>query len=349
MAFIAPCDASWTEALARLRHDFYHLPGYVALSARWEGGRPTAFLYESGGSLALVPLIVHGLDDGLCDAVSPYGYPSPLFSEGSGVGFQREALEAFAAEGRDLGLVSSFVRLHPLLQPSLPASEAGAWSVFEHGPTIALPLAEAQEDWLRRVSRNHRRNVRDLRRAGYTVRIGEPERLEDYARVYAETMERLDAAEHYRFPPSHFRELAEVLGERLLFVAVHAPEGETAAAGLFTCTGAIAQAHLSGTATAHLAAAPSKLMFVGARAEVRRRGASVLHLGGGHHSRRDTLFEFKRGFAGEEYMFASARFVHQPAVYERLARQRLRLEPAQPLPQAEFFPLYRQPSTGGRR
>ena len=346
MPFVDPDNPAWTNALARLPHDFYHLPGYVALSGRWEDSRPTAFVYEAKGEVALIPLLVRQIGDGLADAASPYGYPSPLFSGCEA--FQREALTAFAEAGRGAGLVSSFLRLHPILQPSLPEGSGAAgeaWAVFEHGPTVALDLSEPHDAWLRRLSRNHCRNLRKLDRTGYTVRFSEPDDFVDYACVYAETMNRLEAAEHYRFTPAYFCELAGVLGDRLLFASVVSPDGETAAAGIFTCTGPIAQAHLCVSATNHLRAAPSKLLFVATRGEAARRGAQLLHLGGGHQARRDSLLQFKQGFAGQEHTFASARFVHRPDVYERLARERLHLAPAQALPESDFFPHYRQPTS----
>ncbi len=342
MPFLTPDDPGWTDALARLRYDVYHLPGYVALSARWEKGKPRAFRYDDEGSVALLPLVVREMGEGVCDAASPYGYPSPLFSDGAGPGFQREALQAFADEGRATGLVSSFLRLHPLLQPSLPESREASWSVVEHGPTVALDLAEPHAAWLRRLSRNHRRSLRALIEEGYTVQVGAPNALADLAEIYAETMERLGAAASYRFPLAYFRELAASLGDHHLVVTVRAPLGGTAAAGVFTHLGPVAQAHLSGTSHRHLAASPSKLLFVGARAELARRGAAVLHLGGGFQSKHDALLRFKRGFAGEDRTFASARFVHHREAYERLSREALALAPEQPIPPADFFPSYRQ-------
>jgi len=37
-------DTRWSEALARVDHDVYHLPGYLALEARRMGGRAIAAL-----------------------------------------------------------------------------------------------------------------------------------------------------------------------------------------------------------------------------------------------------------------------------------------------------------------
>ena len=41
-------DPRWSEALARLPHDFYHRPEYVGLDADWNHARPMAFLARAG-------------------------------------------------------------------------------------------------------------------------------------------------------------------------------------------------------------------------------------------------------------------------------------------------------------
>jgi hypothetical protein len=48
-ALLAPDDAAWTAALARVPHDAYHLPEYVRLDATLSGGAPVAFRYEDAG------------------------------------------------------------------------------------------------------------------------------------------------------------------------------------------------------------------------------------------------------------------------------------------------------------
>ena len=39
--FLEPDSPDWQDVLARVDHDFYHLPGYLLLSARQEQGKPS--------------------------------------------------------------------------------------------------------------------------------------------------------------------------------------------------------------------------------------------------------------------------------------------------------------------
>jgi hypothetical protein len=50
-------DPRWRSFLGGVRHDFYHLPAYVSLSARDEGGEPGAVLVADNAQTMLLPLI----------------------------------------------------------------------------------------------------------------------------------------------------------------------------------------------------------------------------------------------------------------------------------------------------
>ena len=56
-AFIYPDDSRWRAALARTRHDVYHLPEYATLCGKHENGEPLAFYAEAGDSVCLIPLL----------------------------------------------------------------------------------------------------------------------------------------------------------------------------------------------------------------------------------------------------------------------------------------------------
>jgi hypothetical protein len=85
-------DPRWTSFLRDARHDFYHLPGYVALCAAQEGGEPQGLYVSDGQRAMLLPLIVRDIPGGGYDAASPYGYPGPLLRGTDDQGFLREAL-----------------------------------------------------------------------------------------------------------------------------------------------------------------------------------------------------------------------------------------------------------------
>ncbi len=114
MGFLYPGDKRWTGMLEKTPHDFYHLPGYVALAARHEAAHPRVFYAESGDSAMLVPLLVRRLPQHLsapdhwCDLTSPCGYPSPLFYPGARKFFPGRFLEALEAAAHGIEAVCGF-------------------------------------------------------------------------------------------------------------------------------------------------------------------------------------------------------------------------------------------------
>jgi len=68
----------WEAVLRAARHDFYHLPAYLALCAGQERGRPRAPYVTDVRRTMLLPLVIRGIPGGGFDATSPYGYPGPV-------------------------------------------------------------------------------------------------------------------------------------------------------------------------------------------------------------------------------------------------------------------------------
>lgn len=338
-------DGRWHAMLARCPHDFYHLPGYVALTARWEGGEPAAFLVEAGSCRLLLPLLIRPLPPGSPvagqDATSPYGYPGPIWNPDAAPGDVVEALRRCADLGAEVGLVSSFVRLHPVLDDGEAAARLDDPRVrlVDHGPTVGIDLTADDAATDEAVRQSIRANVRKLRAHGFTVRRDEPGDLEAFQAIYLDTMERLGSSAFYRYGPGYFAELQRQLGHHFHLFAAVAPSGEVASAGIFTAVDGVLQEHLAGTASAYLPASPSKLLIVEVRDWGRRTGARVLHVGGGLGAREDSLYAFKSGFGALRFRFRSLQIVHRPDAFHALVPPALRSLPAENT--VSFFPPYR--------
>lgn len=342
---IGPGDARWRDFLGCVRHDFYHLPEYVALSARQEGGTPAAFWAEDGATALLVPLVLRpvpadlGPGSGWRDAATPYGYPCPLWrGPGPDADLDR-LLSAFRVTGSAAGVVCAFLRLHPLLPlPEGPLRSHG--DLVEHGRTIYLDLTRPPADLDRDTRANHLADVRRLVREGYRVRVDDWDQLDAFVAIYRETMAFRSADAFYFFDRDYFRDLRRCLGAHLHLCAVQGPDGDLAAAGLFTGVGELMQFHLSGTAGAHRRAGPAKLMLIHMRDWARERGLGFLHLGGGVGCREDSLAFFKQGFSSLRARFLTLRMVLDPTAYAVLLdRRRDRVAGSGD----GFFPAYRRP------
>lgn len=338
-------DPRWGEALAGAPHDTYHIPGYGRVAATQEAGQAFALLAEEGDATMLIPLVRRSLPEeadggeGWWDAVSPYGYANPVFRGArpdQAARLLRAAFERLGAEG----CVCLFLRLHPLLQSPLePLRALGV--VVEHGPTVHFDLAHSDEEAHARMHPSMRRGIRRLERAGYTTVLDDWRRLDDFVAIYEATMRRVGARAYYRLGAPYFQGLREQLPAETHLCAAVAPDGETAAAGLFFERDGIVQYHLGGTADHHLPNSPFKLVAEAGRSWSRERGNRYFHLGGGLGTRDDPLLTFKLRLSPDRSTFRTARIVVDKDRYA-LVHRRLSMECRYPeeVPDA-YFPGYR--------
>jgi hypothetical protein len=328
--FICTDDKRWRDFLVAAPHDFYHLPEYVALEADQEGGQATAFYAERGAAKLLIPLLLRELPPTLAapghwrDAVNPYGYPSPLFladkdSEQSDKTQFEILWHAFVRQAAAQNIVSVFLRLHPLMP--LPAVLEKYGQLVQHGQTVYLDL-EKSDDALNDLCRNHRRDIKKLSDAGFRVVIDEWKYYPHFIEIYRSTMKRLQAGQMYYFEGDYFARLRMALGEKLHLAAVIAPNGEVAAAEIFTTTCGIVQNHLAGTAEEFQRLAPTKLLTDYMRCWAQERGEKLFHMGGGLGGREDSLFRFKAGFSKLRADFFTYRLILDSTKYDRLIAMR---------------------------
>jgi hypothetical protein len=335
-ALIDPGDARWRDVLAQTAYDVYHLPGYAALAARHEGGEGRALLVEDGGRTLLVPLVVRAIEGSWRDAASPYGYPGPLVTGGA----DREWLEAALASGaehlRAEGVVTLFIRLHPLLNTTLPAGPG----LVLHGNTVVIDLSLPEAELWRQTRSNHRIHINKARKAGDRAFIDEEWRYyEAFQIAYRATMERLDATSFYFFDDEYFRDLRTVMGGRMHLVAVTVGD-ELAGGCLITTTGGIVQYHLSATADGFSDRQPTKFAIDLARSWAKARGERWFHLGGGRGGQDDALLHFKAGFSDGRREFHTLRMILDRDANEDLCQ---RFAPrSDPSDLAGYFPVYRQ-------
>jgi Acetyltransferase (GNAT) domain len=340
---IGPADPKWTRFLGNTRHDFYHLPSYVRMTSKFECAAPIAFYAEAGQSSLLLPLLIRPIPEHLgfpktwCDAVSPYGYPGPLINNVDDPETVQLLLRAFRRYALQNDIISVFIRLHPLLNET-PEIFSELGEIVRHGETVCIDLRKRVDEIWRDLKHGHREGMRKLRRMRFTVEFDSWDRMDDFIHAYQSTMERVSAADFYRFPKSYFHELRQAVGHQLHVCSVQAPDDEFAAGGLFTLVNGIAQDHLAATNDKYVRLGPSKLMTYAQVIWLKSAGATVYHLGGGVSSRADSLFYFKSGFSQLRCSFSTCSAVIDEGRYTQLVSAASgRIGPRE----GYFFPAYR--------
>jgi serine/alanine adding enzyme len=302
--------ASWDERSGEL--DAYYRRPYVESAALLDRGRP--FLLEHEGA------VFAGIErEQPRDVVTPYGYGGPVGGDGS-------FWPAYEEWARERGVVSTFVRFHPLY-----ANQRGAPIHVEPlAPTVAWRL-DPERDLLAGLHFKHRNKVTKAEKAGATVR--QHDGLGEFVPLYEDTMRRLDADDFYFFEPAYWEHLG-----RLPLARFDAEiGGETVASALCLATPPWLHYHLSGTTDAGRSTGASTLVLLEAARWAQAAGYERFHLGGGLGGTADSLHHFKARFDSEGLVDAAVgKAIHDEGEYRRLSGGEAGYD--------GFFPAYRRSS-----
>jgi len=319
--------AQWEKALAALpedRRDVYFTPEYASL---YEGPRVRArCLTLRDGGEALVHVFMErrlttvggrSLDRESWIAESVYGYGGPLATTDDPA-FLASAHQALEARQREVGIVSEFVRFHPLLENQRWAPPA--WRPVPDRHTVAMDLSRTEaETWESDYPSTHRNRIRRARAAGVQVELSTaPVDYAVFTEIYADTMRRVGAREFVRFSPAYFAALRARLGPAFLFFVARW-QGRVVAGAVVLAHGRRLHHHLSGSAADTQRVGPNNVLFHEIAGWGRARGYQWFHLGGGAtNAEDDQLLRFKKNFSRVRPVFHIGRAVYDPDRHEAL-------------------------------
>jgi hypothetical protein len=348
--WILPSDNRWKSLLLETKHDFYHLPCYLELASAYDHGEPKAFYTELASGRLLIPLLIRKIPSeifpysGLLDATSPYGYPGPLFTPGISTYDAEKGIRDFVQFGKKNGLVTTFLRLHPLLSKNIfkmLTNDYRSIIPVSHGSTVSIDLTLDTKELDSRLRKNHRRNIKKLYKMGFSSRFDNWDDYSEFIDLYHQTMHRCEASSYYFFDREYFSRLRECLGTTLHLCAIISPDGDMASGGLNVTTDDIVQGHLNATADRYLSLAPSKLMFYETRNRAKLDGANIFHLGGGVGGGRDSLFYYKLGLGTHEHQFSTIGVIHDEKAYQTIYESWTHTCESKARSDTLFFPFYR--------
>jgi hypothetical protein len=340
----------WRKVLQKcVAFDVYHLPEYHQLAEEQNDVQAILFVYENKSIVIGMPLLLRSLDGidgiegtGYFDATSVYGYPGPVTSETE---IPQDIAEDFSIslynylESR--GVVSSFSRLHPLIEQSSLLSNLG--DMLDTGPTVVIDLRSPADEQKQQYRKGHQYDIDKARKNGIIcIHDTNWDHLDTFVDIYYETMLRVDADDYYFFDRTYFTRLLDLLQEHLhLFVALK--DGKAISGSLFTICNSIIQYHLSGTDSEYHDLAPSKLILDEVRMWGSKVGALFFHLGGGVGGKKDGVFQFKAGFSNQIHQFRVWCAVVNQKVYQELTEQKQAWNEQHGLEVTDtgFFPAYR--------
>lgn len=332
-------DPRWAAILDSARHDVEHLPQYLAELDRLHETQTRIHVVEDDHGAVAIPLSFRALGAGYFDASSPSTRSNPVFRGGTPE-WRVTAVRSLLDQLQDSGVVSLFLRLHPLLDSGAEVfSRFGA--IVGHGPSYVVPLERPLDEIRRSLRRNHRRGLRTAAAMGATVeRDGEWEHLEEFHRIYLATMDRVHATSEYRFPLEHFERLRDSLSPYVSLFVLKL-DGELIGGHLVTECDAIIQSLYGAVHPDHYHQVPQIALYDAVLEWGQKRGNLQYFMDGGAQV---SLRSFKEGITPIRPTVATARIVVDPVEYGRSCSRWVH-EQGQTLERLDaFFPPYRRPT-----
>jgi serine/alanine adding enzyme len=305
--------------------DVFYLPEYAHLFELHGDGRACCFVYwESPDRFVLYPFHLRFIrdipefrhvDPEWTDIISPYGYGGYLASHRV-IDWAR-FFTVFRDWCRERRVVSELTRFHPLLgnfdscRPFIPTHRSSE--------VVVIDLQGGPEKIWQGFSPSCRNKIRKAQKLGFSIRVDETlEHLDDFHRLYTETMDRVQARDYYYFSRSWLESLKELLaGRAVLFNAFR--EGRVIASSLFLHKGDFAHYFLSGSdPEAYKTGANNLLIQEGAFWFIKKQ-TIYLNLGGGKRL-YDGLYKFKSSFSKISFIFLVGTKVHNIYMYNELTK-----------------------------
>lgn len=328
-------EDEWCEELTNYRNDWYHTWDYHQMAFQNKEGKPVLFVLHNSCQRIALPLLIRDIGDigKNKDMTSVYGYPGFLLSnEESSYLYQCFLNELLVWSGEN-SVVSIFSRLNSLL---FDAKELN--SCFFIGETVVVDLELEEDEQKKRYRKNYRNLLRRLEKDGFRADwSNSQESIDDFKRIYLDTMKNLDAGDYYFFDDTYYADLLNCNDFAVRIYNVWLNETKVCS-GMFVFCDDIVQYHLSGTLQEYKDLAPTRMLIDQARKDASELGFKYLHLGGGLGGGRDGLFNFKYGFSKASNEFHVFKMITNIEVYKKLSL----LEQAEEIPTSGYFPLYRK-------
>ena len=326
--------------------DVYYLSGYVKAFMLHGDGEPLLFFYE-GDSIKGINVVmkrdvandVHFQgkipNDTYYDFATPYGYGGWLIQ---GEGDKNLLFEAYKSWCVDNGIISEFVRFHPVLENHIYSENN--YEVIGLGETVAMDLTSPDVIWQNITSKN-RNMIRKAEKNNVSIYNGRnPWLYEVFREIYNATMDKDNAEEYYYFDSKFYKSVLEDLPNNAQIFYARLDDGEIIAASIMIAANGRMNYHLSGSRKEFQHLAPTNLLLYKAALWGCENGYKTLYLGGGVGSGEDSLFKFKRAFyRGNPYRFYIGKTIYIHDKYEELLS--IRLIEYKSVEQTSFFPKYR--------
>ena len=264
--------------------------------------------------------------------LGPVWLDSDLTPEGAPFRFP----DVFSSYCLEHGIIAEFAHLDPWISDEL--LEPGCVKPNREIVYVDLTWPE-DEIWMKSLSSDARRQTKQGHRAGVqTRRATSPDDVREFYRLYAMTMERLQAREGYWYPLEYFMAFFETMSDNSFFVLAEYEE-QVVAGGLFLHDDNEIRWHLSAADREWSRVRPVNVYLYNTIRESLGQKWKRMILGGAYED-GDGVFRFKANFSRLRAGFNTYERVHDTEACAELMTRWHRFHGGASPPD-DYFPAYR--------
>ncbi|WP_200798699.1 lipid II:glycine glycyltransferase FemX [Bacillus tuaregi] len=342
-------DEKWDEIVKSFKdYDVYYLSGYTKAFAIHGDGEPALFYYEGKDFKAINVVMIRDIasdvrfsdklpENTYYDITTPYGYGGFLIEGKVTQDNLLKLNEEYILKCREKGIISEFVRFHPVLNNSEVMEEL--YDITKLGRTITVELSSKAQIWSGITSKN-RNVIRKAIKSGVSIYWGRDSKLfEEFIDLYNATMDKDNAKDYYYFNKDFYESvLNDLKYNSMVFYALY--EGRVIAMSIILFSNQQIHYHLSASDRNYQHLAPTNLLLYEAACWGSENGYKTFHLGGGLSSKEDSLYKFKKVFnKNSDTTFSIGTKIINEEKYRDLVE--LRSAETDFDESTSFFPLYR--------
>lgn len=267
------------------------------------------------------------------DIITPYGYGGIDCTKNNKelLNYFLKKLEEYCKKNK---IVSEFVRLSPFLNNYTNYNES--YEIKRISKTIFIKLDAPEQIWNDLESRC-RNTIRRAQKNNLIIKSGfDKSFLDEFIKIYNETMNRDDADRYYFFNDVFFDSILINLKNYAKIYTVYY-DNKPISSSIIIFNGTSAHYHLSGTLSEYLSLGANNLSLYQIALDLYSMGYKNFHLGGGYGGDKSPLLKFKKSFNKfGELDFYIGKKIHDENGYIDLCKSKnTDLEET-------FFPAYRK-------
>lgn len=322
-------SVSWKNLLSNLpleQQDIYFTPEYYQLYEELGDGKAKCFVYEKDGFIALYPFLINSvndlgydLDNQYFDIQGAYGY-NGVVTNNSTKAFKYKFYKAFDDFCQSNNIITEFTRFHPLLKNKF-FSEENLEVDFER-KTMVLDLDRPFDEIKKHFHRQTNSQIKKaLCNPGISIKIfnGKPECIDDFIKIYHDTMDRVKSIPYLYFNKKYFENLIKNIKSAFIFVYF---DEIPVACCIIMYNDIYVNAHLGGSLTKYKLYSPLSILYQEMIKFGNENKCKYFHAGGGNSNKEDDpLLMYKLSFSKTTADFFIGKRILNRKIYNEVIKQ----------------------------